>query len=182
MITPRFGAYLGLTPRRYQSGTMEQPSADSAVRGTDNDATVRLRYEQMTWMFQSSGMAFILLAFATASARAQLMQIDSSVPIFCRDASGTFQPFQRTDYGRLQESFKRQFGWGHTLRGTSPTMGVLEFGTDEGVRPRERIYYNIQPYNGGIALLHMHVRINGKVEDLTGSKMCLQTFGIVNVQ
>lgn len=110
------------------------------------------------------------------------MQIDSSVPTFCRDASGAFQPFQRTDYGRLQNSFKRQFGWGHMLRGTSSRMGTLEFGTDEGVRPRERIYYDVQPYNGGIALLHMHVRMNGKVEDLTASKMCWQTFAIVNVQ
>ena len=133
----------------------------------------------MTWRFQSAGMAVILLAFATASARAQFMQIDSSVPIFCRDASGAFQPFQRTDYGRLQESFKRQFGWSHTLRGTSPTMGMLEFGTDVGVRPRERIYYDIEPY---MAALHMHVPINGKVEDLTGSKMCWQTFGILNVR
>ena len=68
------------------------------------------------------------------------------------------------------------------LRGTSLRMGILEFGTDEGVRPRERIYYDVQPYNGGIALLHMHVRMNGKVEDLTASKMCWQTFAIVNVE
>lgn len=126
--------------------------------------------------------AVALLLALTATTRAQPMQIASSVPVFCRDASGTYQPFLRTDYGRLQESFQRQFGWGHTLRGTSARMGVLEFGTDEGVRPRERIYYDVQPYDGGIALLHMHVRMSGKVEDLTGSRMCWQTFAIVNVE
>lgn len=124
----------------------------------------------------------LLLVLPTVATRAQTMEVASSVPTFCRDASGTFQPLQRTDYGRLQESFQRQFGWRHTLHGTSPSMGVLEFGTDEGARPRERIYYDVQPYNGGIALLHMHIRMRGKVEDLTGSKMCWQTFAIVNVQ
>ena len=123
-----------------------------------------------------------LLPLAAYSAVAQPLQVAGSVPLFCRDASGTFQPFQRTDFGRLQESFQRQFGWKHTLRSTSSRMGVLEFGTDEGVTPRERIYYDVQVHNGGIALLHMHVRLHGKVEDLTGTKMCWQTFSIVNVQ
>lgn len=136
----------------------------------------------MSRMLRQASTAVLLLALPMEAVRAQPMQIASSVPVFCRDASGTFQPFQRTDYGRLQESFRRQFGWRHTLRGTSARMGVLEFGTDEGIQPRERIYYDVQPYNGGIALLHMHVRMSGKVEDLTGSKMCWQTFAIVNVE
>ena len=136
----------------------------------------------MRWMLQPAALATtLLLTLAAPSTTAQTIEVASSVPIFCRDASGTFQPFQRTDYGRLQESFQRQFGWGHALHGTSPRMGVLEFGTDEGAWPRERIYYDVQVYNGGIALLHMHVRMRGKVEDITGSKMCGQTFAIVNV-
>ena len=46
----------------------------------------------------------------------------------------------------------------------------------------ETIIYDIQPYNSGIALLHMHVRLKGKQEDLSGTEMCFRTFGIVNVE
>lgn len=122
------------------------------------------------------------LPTASAQPRGAALDVNGSVPLFCRDSSNTFQPFVGTNYGRLQEAFIRQFGWRHELRSISPSVGVLTFSADHRNPNAERIYYDVQVYNGGIALLHMHVRLRGTREDLTASRMCFQTFGIVNVQ
>jgi hypothetical protein len=125
-----------------------------------------------------------LLVTMGGSARAAdvVQNIDDSVPIFCRDGTGAFQPFVRTNYDRLSESFTRQFGWQHSLRSVSPTLGYLVFSeTGERTAP-ETIIYDVQPYSGGIALLHMHVRLKGKKENLSGTEMCFRTFAIVNVR
>lgn len=128
-------------------------------------------------------MRRLLLAaclFLLAAAPPVEQHIDGSVPMFCRDSTGVFQPFQRADFSRLQEGFQRQFGWTHSLRSTSGRMGVLTFAADPRGRGGERITYDVTPYNGGIALLHMHVRLRGVTEDVSGTSMCGRTFGIVN--
>lgn len=114
-------------------------------------------------------------------ASSQPFDLPSDVSIFCRDGSGKFQPMLRTDYSRLQNSFIRQFGWRHTLNRLSDTLGVLDFSEDDAGANREHIYYDVQGYQGGIALLHMHVRLRGKRENVSGNEMCWRTFAIVNV-
>ncbi len=136
-------------------------------------------------------MIFTLLAVAvgflatmggSAEAADTVQNIDGSVPMFCRDSTGVFQPFARTNYDRLSKAFVRQFGWQHSLHSTSPTLGYLVFSQTGARSASETITYDIQPHGGGIALLHMHVRLKGKIEDLSGTDMCWRTFGIVSVQ
>ena len=56
-------------------------------------------------------------------------------------------------------------GWKYSLHSVSPTLGYLVFSeTGERTAP-ETIIYDVQPYSGGIALLHMHVRLKGKKEN-----------------
>ena len=128
-----------------------------------------------------------LITFATAflggiaNAADVVQNIDGAIPIFCRDNSGIFQPFDRTDLNRLTQSYVRQFGWKHSLHSTSTTLGYLVFSdTGEKTKP-ETIIYDVEPHAGGIALLHMHVNIGGKKEILSGTAMCWRTFSIVNV-
>ena len=110
-----------------------------------------------------------------------LQTIDGNVPMFCLDSAGVFQRLVRTTYGNMQEGFARQFQWGHSLRTPSNTQGILEFSAGGATPGRERIYYEVQPYNGGIALLRMHVRFQGKVENPVGTKMCGMTVLITNM-
>ena len=125
----------------------------------------------------------LIFLVSAQTCQAQATQnIDGAVPVFCRDSTGTYQPMQRTTYARLQEGFVSQFGWRHLLQSTSNSAGVLGFAPDPETKSRERIYYDVEPYSGGIALLHMHVRLRGKAEDLSGTPMCMRTFGIVNIR
>lgn len=125
----------------------------------------------------------VLLTLTACAANAQTKQnIDGSALLFCLDSTGVYQPFQRTNYKRLQDSFVRQFGWGHSLVSTSNSLGLLEFAPERQIKSNERIVYDVEPYNGGIALLHMHVRLQGINEDLSGNEMCFRTFGLVNIK
>lgn len=122
-----------------------------------------------------------LISLNAPLTKAQTVQtINGDVPVFCLDSTGTYQPLLRTNYARLQESFVRQLGWRHLLQSTSNTIGVLTFAPEKSIRSHERISYDVEPFEGGIALLHMHVRLRGKAEDLSGTEMCGQTFIIVN--
>lgn len=125
--------------------------------------------------------ALVVTACGPAWADETIQQIDGSVPMFCRDTKGTFQPFVRTNYARLSESFTRQFGWQHKLYSVSSTLGSLVFSETGDKSESETIAYDVEPYNGGIALLHMHTHLKGKVENLSGTEMCWRTFAIVNV-
>ena len=129
------------------------------------------------------GIASIIMGLMAGSGYAAdvVQDIDGSVPLFCRDSTNKFQPIQRTNYDRLAESFVRQFGWQHSLHSTSSTLGYLVFSQTGDKTAPETISYDVQPYDGGIALLHMHVRLQGKHEDLSGTEMCWRTFAIVNV-
>lgn len=108
--------------------------------------------------------------------------IDSSVPIFCKDSKQVYQPIQRTSYKRLQQAFVKQFGYRHSLKSTSASAGVLVFSAHPKTNAGEKIYYDVEPHNGGIALLHLHVRLNSISEDLSGNDMCWKTFSIVNIK
>ena len=64
----------------------------------------------------------------------------------------------------------------NSLHSVSPTLGYLVFSeTGERTAP-ETIIYDVQPYSGGIALLHMHVRLKGKKENLVGHPDVLPNF------
>jgi hypothetical protein len=126
-------------------------------------------------------LASALLSLAVTSAAAeptlQPIQPSDDVPLYCRDSTGTVQPLLRTNYARLRASFVRQFGWHDAaLLATTPSLGTLTFSQDD-----ERIFYDVEVYNGGIALLHMHVRLGGLSQNLSGTEMCWKTFAIVNV-
>lgn len=110
------------------------------------------------------------------------LDISDEVPIFCRDDTQTFQPLVRTNYGRLKQSFSRQFGWQSSLTATSGSLGRLIFSETGRREAAETIIYDVQPHEGGIALLHMHVSLDGKSENPSGTEMCGVTWGIVNVQ
>ncbi len=125
-------------------------------------------------------LGLLTLSSQSAVEAETTQNISGAVPMFCRDSTGTDQPFVRTDYARLQDSFVRQFGWRSSLRSVSQTLGVLVFSPDGSVRAPEKIYYDVEPYNGGILLLHMHVRLKGVTENLSGTEMCGRTFVIVN--
>lgn len=113
-------------------------------------------------------------------ATAQTTQnIDGNVPIFCVDGTGTPQRMVRTTYGNLQEGFARQFNWGHSLRTPSNTQGSLEFSAGGSNPDRERITYDVLPYNGGIMLVGMHVQFEGKNKNLTGTNTCGTTMTIL---
>jgi hypothetical protein len=130
-----------------------------------------------------SATAFAALACAampSSAAAQQTMDIDPGVPMFCRDSSGEYQPFVRTNLGRMKESFRQQLGFGSTLVARSPSTGTLTF--RGGEKNAERITYTVEVHEGGIALVDMKVRLSGASEDLTGSKMCWQTWSIVNVK
>jgi hypothetical protein len=131
-------------------------------------------------------MAMRAIYLASVIAMVSIMpayaDIDGSVPMFCRDSTNVAQPFERTNYSRLTSAFVRQFGWEHSLQQTSETLGVLIFSNTGDTTAPEFIGYDVQPNNGGIELLHMHVRLQGKREDLSGNDMCWRTFGIVNTK
>lgn len=120
------------------------------------------------------------LLVVASSAAAQQLSISDTVPIYCRDDSGEYQPFVRTNYGRLKLAFERQFGFEHTLQSTSPTQGRMYF--RGGKQDSEVIYYVVEVHRNGIALLHMRVLLEGATENLTGTEMCWRTFGIVNLK
>lgn len=102
--------------------------------------------------------------------------------LFCRDSTGVYQPFVRTNFARLKQEFIRQFGWRSMLRATSSSLGLLQFSQNGQSGDPETITYDIEPHDGGMSLLHMHVRLRGVTEDLSGNKMCWRTFAIVNAQ
>lgn len=118
---------------------------------------------------------------SVTSSPLETLDVSESVPIFCRDDTGTFQPLVRTNYGRLKESFLRQFSWIGSLSESTSTIGYLVFSQDGTSEAPETITYVVQPYDGGIALLHMRVRLEGLSEDLSGTSACSMTFGIINV-
>ena len=111
---------------------------------------------------------------------AQTQHIDGTVPIFCRDSDDVYQPIVRTNYARLQNSYLRQFGWESSLTTTSNRLGRLVFSSNGTEEAAETISYIVEPHAGGIALLHMKVRLDGVSEDLSGSEMCWKTWGIIN--
>jgi hypothetical protein len=116
------------------------------------------------------------------STSAAELDISDAVPVYCLDDTQTFQPLVRTNYGRLKQSFVRQFGWNSSLIATSESLGRLTFSETGLADARERIGYDVLPHNGGIALLRMDVSLEGVSEISSGTKMCGTTWGIVNVQ
>ena len=110
------------------------------------------------------------------------LNLDDSLPLFCRDSMHIFQPFQRTNLGRLRESFIRQFGWNSKFIPSSQSLGVLLFSVEGNSSAKESIKFDIEPHDNGVALLHMHVRLDGITEDLSGSEMCWKVFDIVNIK
>lgn len=124
--------------------------------------------------------ATLMLMVGPAWAEDVPQTVADTVPMFCRGDGGDYQPFVRTDFQRFAEAFTRQFGWKHTLHRTSPTIGYLEFSESGDPDKTEEIAYDIEPHDGGLAVLHMHIHLDGKTELISGNKMCWQTFGIVN--
>ena len=142
-----------------------------------------LKSEKLSMKVISAFFGVFLLIYASPVASQGMSQdIADSVPMYCRDSTAKFQPIVRTDYGKLKEEFIRQFGYRSSLYSTSATLGALIFSVDGSPKKIERIYYGVMPYNDGIALLHMHVRLNGVTEDLSGTEMCWRTFSIINVK
>lgn len=126
-------------------------------------------------------MAVILMGLTVADAGAATRQnIDGAVPMFCLDDHDTYQPLVRTDYARVRQAYTREFGWEHGLFSTTPTLGRLVFSQNGKTTDPETITYDVEPHDGGIALLHMHVRLGSTREDLSVTAMCWRTFGIVN--
>jgi hypothetical protein len=138
------------------------------------------------FLSQRSLVVFLIPALIMGSpvgiAEETTQKIAGAAPLFCRDSTGVHQPVVRTDYSRLQEGFIRQFGWRSSLRSTSSTMGYLLFSQNGQPNDLETIVYDVEPHNGGISLLHMHVRMKGVTEDLSGNDMCWKTFAIINVR
>jgi uncharacterized membrane protein YccF (DUF307 family) len=123
------------------------------------------------------GIAYFISALQS---EATPQQIDGSVPMFCRDDKDVYQPIARTNYSRLKNGFARQFGYQSSLVSTSDTLGVLTFSSDGTIQAPEKIFFDVEPHNGGIALLHMHARLVGISEDLSGTEMCWKVFSIIN--
>lgn len=126
------------------------------------------------------GIALMAGIVSTPILADEPLNVAGSVPLFCLDDGGVYQPFERTNLDRLKSSFDRQFGWQGTLYATSKSKGYLVFSQSGETNSTERILYDVAVRNEGIALIKMHVRLTGKVEDLSGSSMCWQTFAIVN--
>ena len=116
---------------------------------------------------------------AVPAAAQQKVDIDPTVPMYCRDSSGNYQPIVRTSLGRLQSAFKQQFNFTSSLVTRTPSTGTLTF---RGGKNAETIIYTVEVHQGGIALLEMKTRLGGASENLTGSKMCWQTWSIINVR
>jgi hypothetical protein len=128
----------------------------------------------------SVATAYIGVIPMYAVAADTVQHIDGSVPMLCRDSTGTDQPLVRTDYSRLQEEFVRVFGWRSSLHSTSESLGYLVFSVNGQPNAPEKIVYDVEPKNGEILLLHMHVRLKGITKDLSGTEMCGETWSIVN--
>lgn len=131
--------------------------------------------------FKAASAALVLSQFLTTPVFSQTNQnISGSVPIYCLDSTGNYQPMQRTNYSKLQKAFVTQFGFKHSLQSTGDSTGELNFSSSGKHSAAERFFYDVRPYDDGIALLHMHVRLKGVSDDLSGTEMCWRTFSIVN--
>lgn len=132
-------------------------------------------------LFKSGVLTFAgLLTPINPAVSQNQMDISPAVPMFCRDDSGRYQPIMRTNLGRVRDAFKRQFNFTGSLVKRSASTGVLEF--RGGENNAETITFHVTVHQGGIALLDMKTRLGGVSENLIGSKMCWQTWSIVNVR
>lgn len=84
------------------------------------------------------------------------------------------------DFGALEAAMLQRFGFAGSIGITGERTGVLTF--RGGTRGRETVTYDIRREDDGIALVGMHIGLNGVSQDLRGDKMCWRTFAIINAR
>lgn len=132
-------------------------------------------------LFFTACLAIITLSVTSAAVAADTEQnISTDAPMYCLDNTGVYQPLVRTNYGRLINAFRSQFGWEHSLYSTDSSKGYMVFSRNGKKTAPEKIIYEVRSYNDGIALEGMQVRIKGKNENTNGTKMCGITWSILN--
>lgn len=104
---------------------------------------------------------------------------DSELPIFCKGDLSKVEDLV-INYGTLTKAFYDQYSWGNHFYSRSASDYYLLFSSLGESEDAEKIFYDVEPFGGGIVLTHMHIRLGGRFDNFSGDAMCQRTMAIVN--
>ncbi len=124
-------------------------------------------------MKRSAWAASVAVAIVAVSAKPASAQ--EAIPLYCLDSTGVAQSMKYVTGETLRLGFRRQFNWNVGMPAQMGKVGRIDFSKNGTIKDAERISYDIENYEDGVMLRAMHIHLAGKIENVTGTEMCLKT-------
>lgn len=124
-----------------------------------------------------SGLALVRADDARADTA---IYADDALPLFCRDGTGTDQPFLRTNMGLFRASMVENYGFFSTVYSRNDGSYYIVFSKTGEPSSKEDVIIDMIRHEGGFSFVKMKIETKEMNESRTGNEMCWTAFGFLH--